>query len=217
MSISLKNLKNAEVGKRCFILANGPSVLKEDLSLLKDELVIGMNASTILDKEHGFFSKYYVVSDMRFLSHEDKRKYGTTELNKETIRIFREELKEIDDKSLDKQTCYVKALGKNGFSNNLNVGFYFGSTTTMLAIQLAFYLGCTEIYLLGVDLKYSKDNPRFYEEKNPQLEDSFTSVQIRNIADAVLYCKERGVKLYSCSENSFLRPYVPYIDYKELF
>lgn len=211
--MSINKLKNKEAGKRCFILANGPSILKEDLSLLKDEIVIGMNASTILEK--GFVQKYYVVSDLRFLSHPEKRKYGTTELNKKTIRVFRKELKEIDDHIPN--TFYVPSLGKNGFSFNLKDGFYFACTTTMLAIQLAYHIGCTEIYILGVDLTYSKDNPRFYKETNPQLEDANTSVQIYNIANAYSVLKDKNVKLFNCSENSLLRPYIPYKSFKEIF
>ena len=38
-----RNLRNQELGKRVFILANGPSLNQIDLSLLRSEIVIGMN------------------------------------------------------------------------------------------------------------------------------------------------------------------------------
>lgn len=70
-------LFDCEKGKRCFILANGPSLCEHNLSLLRNELVIGMNASTLLEKEYNFFQKYYVLSDLRFLEHQSKQKFAT--------------------------------------------------------------------------------------------------------------------------------------------
>ena len=215
--MKINSLYNKEVGKRAFILANGPSVLNQDLSKLRNELVIGMNASILLDEKFKFFSKYYVISDHRFMTHPIKKDLGTKKLNKNTTRILRKELEELDMKSLNSRTCYIQAIGKNGFSENLKSGYFFGCTTTMLAIQLAYYLGCTEVYLLGCDLRYSTETPRFYEEENPQLEDSFTSVQIYNIANASVKFEQNGKKLFNCSPISYLLPYLPYCEYDSLF
>lgn len=214
---SISSLKNREKGKRAFILANGPSILKEDLSLLKDELTIGMNASTILESQYGFHSKYYVLSDTRFITHPEKTKLATTDLNSKTVRILREELREVDNLSLPNKTYYVPALQRDGFSRNLQSGYFFGCTTTMLAIQLAYYLGAIEIYLLGCDLKYPAESPRFYQESNPQLEDSFTSIQIWNISNANIEINKEGKRIVNCSENSFLRPYLDFAPFKNLF
>ncbi|WP_217449828.1 hypothetical protein [Cupriavidus taiwanensis] len=111
----------------------------------------------------------------------------------------------------------MRALKRDGYSRDLSAGYHFGCTTTMLAIQLAGYLGCTEIYLLGVDLRYSPEQPRFYAEDEPQLEDSFTSVQIWNIANAYRALESAGIKLFNCSQNSLLRPYVPTVVFDSLF
>ena len=214
--MKIRKLKNKEQGKRAFILANGPSIIKEDLTKLKDEVVIGMNASSLLEKKFGFISKYYTVTDHRFLNHHKKGKLATNELSQETIRVFREELSLFDYKSFETRTCYIKAIGKNGFSKNLSAGFYFGCTTTMLAIQLAYYLGCSDVYLLGCDCRYSEENPRFYEEESPQLEDSFTSVQIFNIVNSAKYFEARGGGLFNCSKNSYLRAYLKYVSFDEI-
>jgi hypothetical protein len=205
-----KSLKGNENGRRAFILGNGPSIIKEDLAKLKGELIIGMNASTILEKEFGFFQNYYCISDSRFLCHPEKRMWGTSELDKNTIRVLRGDLIDLDDPNLKKSTYYTPHLKRDGFSYNVEVGFYYGCTTTMLAIQLAAHLGCSEIYLLGVDLRYRHESPRFYKESKPQLEDAFTSVQIWNIANAAKILSNSGCRLISCSEKSLLRPYLPY-------
>lgn len=214
---SISSLKNREKGKRAFILANGPSILKEDLFLLKDELTIGMNASTILESQYDFHTKYYVLSDTRFLTHPEKSQLATTQLNSKTVRVLREELREFDNHNLPNKTYYVPALKRDGFSRNLQSGYFFGCTTTMLAIQLAYYLGATEIYLLGCDLKYAAESPRFYKENNPQLEDSFTSIQIWNISNANIKINEEGKRIVNCSEHSFLRPYLDFEPFETLF
>lgn len=214
---SIRALKNKEKGRRAFILANGPSISRENLSLLKDELTIGMNASTLLEAEFDFSSDYYVLSDTRFITHPEKHSLSTTMLNPKTIRILRAELESYDDISLKDRTYYIKALKRDGFSENLAAGFFFGCTTTMLAIQLSHYLGCTEVYLLGCDLRYSNESPRFYKELTPQLEDSFTSVQIWNIANAGNLFSSQNRKLINCSERSFLRPHIEYTPFDSLF
>lgn len=213
----ITGLKNKEKGKRAFILCNGPSINRLDLSFLKEEVVIGMNASTLLEKEYNFISDYYVVSDVRFLQHEDKAKFATTDLNEKTIRVFREELKEIDVSYAPNKTYYVKALKRDGFSPNLAAGYFFGCTTTMLALQLAYYLGITEVYILGCDLRYSEKEPRFYKEKKPQLEDAFTSIQLKNISDAALYFEKEERKVYHCYKDSLLNPYVNFKEFSSIF
>jgi len=209
----IKKLKNLELGKDIYILANAPSIKKENLSLLKNKISIGMNANPLLEKEFGFTSEYYVVSDKRFLNHPIKRQMATTMLSKNTIRVLRSELKEDDEISLSKETYYIEVIGKNGFSFNLNKGYYFGVTTTMLAIQLATYLGAKNIYILGMDLKYNGESPRFYKEDEVQEFDSFISVQISNVRNAYLELKKNNINLYNCSKKSFLYPYLPFISF----
>lgn len=213
---SIKNIRNKDAGKRVFILANGPSIGAEDLSFLREEIVIGMNASSVLERKFGITSNYYVVSDTRFINHPQKRSMCTTDLDPKTIRILREELEEFDDKSLKNKSYYLRAIGRDGFSKNLSAGYFFGCTTTMLAIQTAYYIGATEIYLIGCDLRYPAHSPRFYSEQSPQIEDSFTSVQIWNIANAAEILEAEGKKLYTCSAISFLRPYIPHLELKTL-
>jgi len=205
----IKNLKGVESGKDIYILANAPSIKALNLFTLKDKVTIGMNANPLLEKEFGFISQYYVVSDKRFINHPVKRKMATTMLHPTTKRIFKSILKE-DDIKVDNDTYYIKTIGKDGFSFDLNKGYYFGATTSMLAIQLAAYLGAKNIYILGMDLKYDGLSPRFYSEMEVQEFDSFTSVQVKNVRQAFLELKGKGVNLYNCSENSLLYPYLPY-------
>lgn len=210
------SLRGLESGKRIFILANGPSVANLDLSFLNKEVVIGMNASSMLEEKNNFKSNYYVISDHRFLASAEKRVWGTSKLDPSTVRVLRKELELQDDVTIKNKSFYVPALTRDGFSKNLSHGFHYGCTTTLLALQLAWHLGSREVFLLGCDLRYPDENPRFYTETIPQVEDSFISVQISNIVNAAVQFEAVGGKLTNCSASSFLRPYLPYSDLNSL-
>ena len=50
-----------------------------------------------------------------------------------------------------------------GFSRNMEKGVFCGRTISFRALQIAYYLGFRKLYVLGMDLNYKGDNPRFYE------------------------------------------------------
>ena len=208
---SWASLRDAHRGESAFVLGNGPSIQREDLSRLRGRISIGMNASTLLEGTHGFTQTYYTVSDRRFLTHPVKRAWGTRDLDAQTVRVLRADLRADDDPTLTARTLYTPHIKRDGWSHDLGLGYYYGCTTTMLAVQLAAHLGCARIHLLGVDLRYAPESPRFYAEVDPQVEDAFTSVQIWNLSNASRELRTRGMELVSCSESSLLRPYLPYV------
>lgn len=213
----IRKFKNKYKDKRCFILANGPSILNHDLNKLNGEIVIGMNASTLLEDSYNFKHTFYTVSDLRFVKNPDKINYCTNLVSDETIKVFRDEIRDVYPIEYSKNSIYIQALERDGFSTNLASGYFYGCTTVMLAIQLAYYIGCNEIYLLGIDLTYSNEQPRFYTEKTIQIDDTFTSVQIKNIHDARCFLDKNNIKIFNCNPSSLIRNYIPYKKYDDLF
>ena len=61
----LRKYKNIHKGKRCFIIANGPSLKKIDFSLLKDEITIGMNRIYLIKKLNDFKPIYLACIDKK--------------------------------------------------------------------------------------------------------------------------------------------------------
>ena len=55
---------------------------------------------------------------------------------------------------------------KIGFSRDLELGFFDCDNIIYTALQVAYYLGFRRIFILGMDLNYSGDQPRFYETKS---------------------------------------------------
>ena len=203
-------VRNSERGRKAFIIGNGPSVQNEPLEMLRGQLSISMNAGVLLAEEYDFFSKYYALSDQRFLLNSFKRPMATKRLPSNTIRFLRSDLQEFDESDGRHVTYYIPPIARDGFSTDLRRGFYYGSTTALFAMQIAVWLGVSEIAMLGVDLHYPEDRPRFYREKHREEEDIMMSVQIRNIADAARTCEAMGINVVSCSERSLLRSYIDY-------
>ncbi|MCG9737532.1 DUF115 domain-containing protein [Shewanella insulae] len=155
----LKGLKDKFKGKRCFILGNGPSLNKCDLELLKNEYSFGVNGIFYKTKEMGYRPTFYVVED----SHVMKD-------NQQQINDYDVEYKffPVNYKS------YIRNR-KNTYFFKMNEGFYVehspnycvprfsadisstifcGQSVTMLNFQIAYYLGFSEIYLIGMDFSY---------------------------------------------------------------
>src|SRR5210317_1185187 len=65
---SIKKLayfKDIHKGERCFIIGNGPSLNKTDVSKLKNEYTFGMNRIYLAFPEWGFETKYFVsINDL---------------------------------------------------------------------------------------------------------------------------------------------------------
>lgn len=212
----LAMLRGIEGGRRAFIVANGPSILTEPLHLLANELSISMNAGVLLSEKFGFTSSYYALSDRRFLLNEFKRPMATTRLPSGTIRFIRGDLADSDQPPKGCPTHYIAPIARDGFSTDLRQGFFYGATTTLFAMQVAVWLGVHEIVLLGVDLHYPEEQPRFYAEPVREEEDLLMSVQLKNLAEGTRRCEALGIRVISCSETSLLRSYVDYRPFAEV-
>ncbi|VVP88147.1 hypothetical protein PS918_02956 [Pseudomonas fluorescens] len=72
----------------------------------------------------------------------------------------------------DKELVRNRKLGSGrnktmGFSKNLKRGFFEARTVAYVALQLAYHLGFTQVFLVGVDLDQSVS--RFYEEQGSRV------------------------------------------------
>ena len=65
---TLKLMKDKHIGKRCFIIGNGPSLAKTDLSKLENEFTFGLNRIYLLFDELRFSTSYYVCVNRLILT-----------------------------------------------------------------------------------------------------------------------------------------------------
>ena len=150
----LLSLKDSFKGRRAFILANGPSLNKVDIGLLKDELTIGCNGIFLMFDKMAFLPTFYTVEDV--LVAEDRADWINS--IKGTTKIFPKDLNYC--LRPDSDTIFINFIrsyaGAPKFTNNFERIVYWGGTVTFLNMQLAYYLGCREVYLIGADHNYMK-------------------------------------------------------------
>jgi hypothetical protein len=146
--------ENRHPGGRCFIIGNGPSLTMADLDKLKSELTFASNKIYLAFDRTNWRPNYYVVEDDHMIrqNHEHIRQMkGVVKfVNHVWWDHFRHEPETVlyPLEMLD-QSEFPR------FSANAYDSVYCGYMVTYVSLQLAFFMGFTEVYLLGVDFDYN--------------------------------------------------------------
>lgn len=145
----LESYRNAHTGERCFIIGNGPSLRKTDLSHLKGEFTFGLNRIYLMFPELGFTTSCLVVINDLVLeqSAAEMRELALPRFFTWRARPwFRQ----------DARVMYLDTdfSGPENFSGDATHRLFEGFTVTYAAMQLAFFMGFQEAILVGVDHNY---------------------------------------------------------------
>jgi len=134
-------------------MGNGPSLRKTNWNLLHDEYTFGLNRIYLLREEMGFEPTFYLcVKDLVLQQFADE------------IRAVRA-LKFLDWRSgrrlfdVHENTVFVPRVGSESFSKDILTGWNTGFTVTFAAMQLAYFLGFSQIILIGVDHHFVAQGP----------------------------------------------------------
>lgn len=159
----MKNIlefKDKFKGQRCFIIGNGPSLNRIDILMLKNEISFGVNSMFLMTKTNGFRPTFFVVEDnMVFKENQEEiDKYlGVTKI---LPKQYAEQLKCKDEcYTFEMDTSFYNKNDKNHaipqFFTFDKLVFYCGQSVTYINMQLAYFMGFTEVYLIGMDFSYS--------------------------------------------------------------
>lgn len=166
-------LRNIYSDKRCFVIGNGPSLSNIDFNKLKNEITIGSNGIYSSFRKYGFHTNFLIIEDPKtanIISKDDRIKKI-----KNTIKLI-----SIQNAYLDfgKNSIFFRpnypadelywGKGYQNFSKEFHHIVYLGGTITYISLQLAFYLGCKEVYLIGVDHGYGEAFERKYQSYQGQ-------------------------------------------------
>ena len=156
-------LKDKHKGKRCFVIGNGPSLRTEDLERLNGEITFAANRIFKIFSKTKWRPTYYLCTDylMYGLDHKE-----INEIPSE-LRFVPFERALAAGEIYDKITYYNRVVNcvdiKDGkvvrgkefkFSDDVEEVVYGGQTVLYDALQMAVYMGFSEIYLYGVDCDY---------------------------------------------------------------
>lgn len=233
----IQKFKNKYKNQRCFVVGNGPSLNDMNLNLMKNDLVICANSFFLKFKDLNFVPDFITVED--HLVAEDN--YKELDNLKGIKKIYPIDLKRNFNENDDTYFIELRRAFRNkkpdgNFKfNNFNEIFYWGGTVLYMNLQLAQYLGCKEVYLIGVDLSYSipndatikgsvitsnSDDPNHFDSsyfgsgKKWHLPET-DRMQI-SFSNAYIEMKKNGVNLFNATKGGNLQE-IPRVNYNDLF
>lgn len=147
----LKHYSNLHSGQRCYIIGNGPSISKMDMSPLKNEFTFGLNRIYLAFDTIPFKPTYYVC------------------VNELVLEQFAEEIRVLEMPKFlnwnrrgyfnleEVSTNFVRlTLSINdGFTTDFRRPLFGGGTVTYVALQIAYLMGFSEVVLIGVDHSFT--------------------------------------------------------------
>src|SRR3954453_10643278 len=161
-------LKDRYIGQRCFLLGNGPSLSVMDLSPLAREEVCLVNMGIkALDAGLPRASFHMITDNNRYRRFAQEcevyaRRYGI----KARFYPFacRKTWAKLPDRA-DRPFFLLSnpaAFVDRGMVSDPRDGYSGGATVLLSALQLLFFLGFQEVYILGCDLDYDSGGKYFY-------------------------------------------------------
>jgi hypothetical protein len=219
----IKSFKDKHKGKRCFVLGNGPSLSAADLNRLKsaDEITFATNRVFKIFEQTDWRPTYYVSEDELIL----KDTQADVNKMKAFAKFVPIQLKYYHDINIDGAVYFnlnydSEDRCKYNFSPDFAAKAEATGTVTITCLQLAAYMGFSEIYLLGVDHNFSKiidengneiiDNTvkdyfvDGYDDdvKSQVVHDLGTTT--KGYQNAKNFCDENGIKVFNATRGGKL-------------
>ena len=211
--LPLKQMKGKYAGKRCFIVCTGPSLTIEDLELLKNEYVFGMNSTSMIIDKTSWRPDFYGIQDSAVFE-----RLKDAIVRPENGRVFaplafKNRYNTPDEwvyfptcSSYNLFECYRLKKYFARFSSDSYLRVYNGFSISYSLVQIAYYLGFDEIYLLGADCSYSTSGKNHFAEHG-HVPDNFDISTLRLITIygyLKKYSEKYGFKVYNATRGGML-------------
>ncbi len=238
---ALKSYKNKYEGQRCFVIGNGPSLNTHDLGLLENEITFGVNSIFYKYKSDGFKPSFYMVEDSHVINDNIEE---INSFHPKIHRFFPTTYKHLftDFKNtsfFNMNRGFYERLSPNyhipRFSKDFSKRGYCGQSVTILNLQLAYYMGFSEIYLIGMDFSYSipdsalvsgndiesteDDENHFHPEyfgKGKKWHDPQLDQVLLNYQNCKIQFELDGRNIYNATNGGKLDLF-PRVNYKDIF
>ena len=220
----LSRFKNIHQGESCFIIGNGPSLNKMDLSLLEGCFTFGLNKIYLLFDKIDFRVNYHVAVN-RLVIDQSLEQFKLMDCPSFlSYRVVRPLLD-----GTETNFYYLATGGPFTFRKDITVPLHEGYTVTFVALQIAFFMGFKNVFLIGMDHNYTARgqandvqfmqnddpnhfDPTYFRKKNWQLPDLAGSELSYHMA-RFFYNKE-GRQIYDATVGGKLNIF-PKIKYEE--
>lgn len=166
---TLTSYKDLHKGEHCYLVANGPSLKNMDLSFLENSISFGLNRIYLAYDDMGFKNDYLVSINGLVLSQFNDEIQGLTIpkfLNWESKSSFKA------DDSI--HYIYKSFTGKN-FGRDISKSLNPAATVTYAALQIIFYMGFSEVIIIGMDHNFEtkkKNRPNETEVRDEEVDNN---------------------------------------------
>lgn len=241
----IRTLKDAFLGKRCFILGNGPSLNQTNLGLLENEFVWGFNKVYLLFTRISWRPGFYVANDPRLTNHISEEVDSLVGQLPGSLFFFPSNFRSgyLPSKKTNiywyREIPWSDDVAVPQFSLDPSKYLVNTATVTIAGMQIAAYMGFNPIYLVGCDTSYSvpatvnyengdpglltsteDDDPNHFSPKYLGKGDKWTTPNVelmtRQYLDARAVLEEKGVAVYNATVGGQLEVFQR-IDFDTLF
>lgn len=210
--LPLREIKGKFSGKRCIIANTGPSLTIEDLELLKNEYVFGMNSICLIHDKTDWKPDFFGIQDIHVF---DKLKDSLFSTDNGLVFVPNglKKLYNLPSNWISYPMCgsyhiYEMIYGPKyfaKFSDDCYVKVYDGYSISYSLLQLSIYLGFDEIYLLGADCSYLGQQQHFIETGH--YDPGFKEASARLFAsygEANKYAQAHDIKIFNATRGGLL-------------
>jgi hypothetical protein len=148
----LKRCRNEHFGRKAVIVCNGPSLLKSDLTLLKDVYSFGLNKINLLF-ERDAFRPSAVVSVNALVIEQNADFFNTTEL---PLFLDFQARKHVKSRP---NVAFLHSCNTLMFARDCSRSIHQGFTVTGTALQIAYHMGFRDVALIGCDHTFATKGP----------------------------------------------------------
>lgn len=226
----LEKYKNIYCGNKCFIIGTGPSLKLDDAKAVIDNeefVTFGVNTLYKIYGELGKTADYYCIIDPSTYGSvgESVKKFHRDTLFIPDNRIKNESDTTVNKFALECSSFYrfkcLEYFGYPCFGDDLADEIYDGASVVYATMQIAAYMGFSEIYLLGVDCNYDK-NAKLHSDRLSYARNykykwtKQTGVSmIEGFQGAKEQIEARGIKVFNATRGGMLEVF-PRVDFDEV-
>jgi len=146
----LATFKDKHAGQDCFIIGNGPSLNKMDLSPLADYHTFGLNKIYLMEEKVDL-NLSYLVSTNALVIEQSAEKFAQLPFPVFLSHTAAEGVVPTKD-----HIYRMHTLNTWSFYDDLTQPICEGNTVTYVAMQIAFYMGFRRVFLIGVDHSFKQ-------------------------------------------------------------
>lgn len=202
-------LKNKHENERCFIIGGSPSLKQLDLSKLNNEYTFTVNRGYQLKEKGLNHSTYHVITDKLLFMEDDITDEIPLDFMNNLLLYAGIKFRRATDNVIFYDYMHMMNYTEVKFQPDLTKVLAEGYCVIFTALQVAVYMGFSQIYIIGVDLDFNLINGHIYEETKGEINRQTKShMNAQRMYDSIAYATEYadkiGIEVFNASPTGIL-------------